>query len=141
VIFLDGTEEAERSVPYGFDLARWLGVPLHLVRVVGDGERWARSPRDGTAPSSAYIDEMADMAAEYLDHVRAWLVGRGVVATTEVRHGDTQRQILAVAGERDLLILAAHDGGAPAADLRAIVSEVLAQRVRCSIFVVPPGDR
>jgi nucleotide-binding universal stress UspA family protein len=139
VIPLDGSEAAERAVPYGVELARSLGIPLHLVRVVDEPESMWGVPGDGIVPPAGAA-ELAEMAVEYLDHVRAWLVERGLAVTTEVRRGDHRSEIVTATHAHDLLILASQ-GESASSDLPlAIAADAFDRSGSRPILLVPPGE-
>jgi nucleotide-binding universal stress UspA family protein len=129
VILLDGSEVAERAVPYGLELARRFGAPLHLVRVV-DGTQ-------STSTADALVTR--EMAAEYLERVRIWLVGRGIAATAEVREGESAYEILAATRVGDLLVMDSHGGVDSGTALLGIMTQVLARCASCPVLVIPPA--
>lgn len=138
VVALDGSELAERALGPAEELARRLDVPLHLVRVADT--TWLRFGANEAALEYAALGgELAEeeaQAQQYLDTVRTRLAGRGLTATAEVRRGFAGRELVAVAGPNDLLVMASHGRTGPARLLLGSVAEEVTRRAAAPVLLI-----
>ena len=110
VVGLDGSQVSESALKTGAELARRLGLPLHLVRVAD----LAVVPWGANQAASAYAELSEEMVREkneatrYLETVTQPLRDDGLSITTEVRTGSAARELAAAAGPGDLLVVASH---------------------------------
>ena len=89
VVPLDGSELAERALTHAENLARIIGCPLHLVRVI-DTTQSTSYGLDGMAvdaSSDQLIAEEESASRDYLARVERDLRSRGLELTTEIRRG------------------------------------------------------
>jgi nucleotide-binding universal stress UspA family protein len=109
---VDGSPTAEAALPVAEDLARHLGVPLVLLRVVEPIDlAFGADPYGGAYVDQARILEELRKAAEgYLATLAARLRGRGIVVETLAPVGAAVDTILGVAREdpASLLVLGTH---------------------------------
>ncbi|MGH2617122.1 MAG: universal stress protein [Thermomicrobiales bacterium] len=108
VVPLDGSLAAERALPVATNLARMLGAPVHLIAVHDELER--RDPDPGVEQPSAPLDDLASAAA-YLEREAETIREHEILASTEVRSGVPIRELLATAGQGDLLVITTHGRG------------------------------
>ncbi len=138
VVSLDGSERGERALEPAVDLAKRLGIPLHLLRVAD--VTWLRlGMNDAALAYSALGGELAEEqreAAGYLIGVAGRLGGDGLTVTTEVRPGFAGREILAALREGDLLAMASHGRSGPARWLLGSVAEEVTRHAACPVLLV-----
>lgn len=101
VVPLDGSPAAERALPLGVKLAAMLGAPVHLVSV------HETTPGEHADPAN-----QRDAVAAYLDREAAAIAREDVNASTEVRAGAPDTELLAAVGPGDLLVITTHGRGA-----------------------------
>jgi nucleotide-binding universal stress UspA family protein len=110
VVGLDGSDVSEIALRTGAELAKGLGVPLHLVRVAD----LAVVPWGATEAAAAYAelsDEMVQEkreAEQYLEAHAAPLRQAGQDVTVEVRSGPAASELVEAVRPSDLLIVASH---------------------------------
>ncbi len=110
VVGLDGSQVSENALETGANLARSLGVPLHLIRVAD----LSVVPWGANQAAAAYAELSEDMVREkdeatrYLEAIAQPLRGEGLSVTTEVRSGFSAQELTAAAGPSDLLIVGSH---------------------------------
>ena len=110
VVGLDGSRVSESALTTGAELARRLGLPLHLVRVAD----LAVVPWGANQAAAAYAELSEEMVREkgeatrYLETVAQPLQDEGLSITTEVSSGFAARELAAAAGPGDLLVVASH---------------------------------
>ncbi|MDF9745944.1 universal stress protein [Natrinema salsiterrestre] len=91
----DGSDAARRATEHGIELARGLEADLHVLSVSEDGpqaaekeDRLRSDPEDEAVAAAEHAKESADR--------------EGVDATTDVRHGVPQEQIVDYAETNDV---------------------------------------
>ncbi|MBW3632408.1 MAG: universal stress protein [Chloroflexi bacterium] len=108
VVGLDGSQVSETALKTGAELARRMGVPLHLVQVAD----LSVVPLGANQAAAAYAELSKEMvqekgkAARYLESVAQPLHDEGLAVTTEVRSGFAAQELAGAAGPGDLLIVA-----------------------------------
>ncbi|HUG15823.1 MAG TPA: universal stress protein [Thermomicrobiales bacterium] len=111
VVPLDGSLVAEEALPHAEELARALGVPIVLLRVI-DNTPVGLCDNYGVAVSYVPGTELADReeasAREYLTARQEQIVARGVETTTTLRRGPVVRELLGAARNGDLYVMASH---------------------------------
>ena len=143
VVPLDGSEFAERALPEAEGLARLTGAPVHLLRVTDLSQFiWlgefgiAMDVSDAEAETAR---ETTDAAA-YLLTIAERLAGSGLTAETEVRRGQTYRQVIAATRPGDIIVMASHGrGGVPRWFLGSVAEEVL-RHATVPILMVRSGE-
>ena len=144
VVPLDGSPVAEAALPLGEELARALGVPMVLVRVVEVvGLVFAGDPLSGAyADYQAVLEVLQAGAERYLEGVAADLRGKGLDVATEVPIGLPVDSITFHAREHpgSLIVLSTHGR----TGWRAMVLGSVARRVVLQasgpVVVVPPRE-
>ena len=110
VVGLDGSDVSEIALHTGAELAKGLGVPLHLVRVA-DLAVVPWGPAEAAAAYAELSDEMTEEkreAEEYLESLAAPLRQAGQNVTVEVRSGPAAAELCEAAKPSDLLVVASH---------------------------------
>lgn len=129
VVPLDGSEFAERALTEAERLARLTGAPVHLVRVTDVTQLiWYGEFGMAMDLSAAEAETARETAAAgaYLETVAERLVGSGLVADTEVRRGQTYREVIAATRPGDVVVMASHGrGGMTRWFLGSVAEEVL----------------
>jgi nucleotide-binding universal stress UspA family protein len=110
VVGLDGSELAEGALRSGAELAKALGIPLHLVRVADLATvHWgATEASDSYAALSQEMEREQSAAASYLEVMASPLRDEGLTVTTEVRAGTAARELLKLSTPNDLIVVASH---------------------------------
>jgi nucleotide-binding universal stress UspA family protein len=137
VVGLDGSQVSETALRMGAELARRLGLPLHLVRVADLAVvHWGAN--EAAAAYSELSGEMArekERAAQYLETVMQPLRDEGLNVTTEVRSGLAARELADAAGPGDLLVVASQGRHGLERLLLGSVAEEVAERSRASVLI------
>jgi nucleotide-binding universal stress UspA family protein len=137
VVGLDGSQVSETALRMGADLARRLGLPLHLVRVADLAVvHWGAN--QAAAAYSELSGEMVrekEKATRYLETVMQPLRDEGLQVTTEVRSGLAARELADAAGPGDLLVVASHGRHGLERLLLGSVAEEVAERSRASVLI------
>lgn len=137
VVGLDGSQVSETALRMGAELARRLGVPLHLVRVA-DISVVPWGANQAAAAYAELSEEMVrekDEASRYLETVAQPLNEQGLQVTTEVRSGFAARELADAAGPEDLLVVASHGRHGLQRLLLGSVAEEVAKRSRASVLI------
>ena len=105
---LDGSPMAERILPFIVQIAGPLDLEVVLVRVMAP-----IAPHAIEGSTYFTVDDVAARlieAREYLAPLAAELRGRGIRATTDGRHGEPVREIVAAAREHgaDMIAMTTH---------------------------------
>ena len=138
VVPLDGTELAERALPFAEEMAALTGTTIHLVRVVDpvpSGVALYGALVDGTA----YVEaERADQheAGQYLDAIADELIARGYQMSCEVRVGPPTEGVVSSLRSTDLLVIASHGrAGLPRLVLGSVAQRVV-QHTKLPVLLV-----
>lgn len=137
VVGLDGSEISERALRVGVDLARRLGVPLHLVRVA-DLAVMHWGPSEAAEAYAEITSEMQEEKAEarqYLDGLAQSLQGEELSVTTEVRSGAAARELIETVSPNDLLVVASHGRGGLERLLLGSVAEEVARKSPAPVLI------
>ena len=142
VVPLDGSDLAEQALPAAAQLAELARVPLHLVRVV-DVTRLEGLGPYGLALQYGDAGEVLAVAEEaartYLDEQRRRLEEREVGATAEARRGDAGRELVALVGEDDLIVMASHGRSGLNPWWLGSVADHVARHAAAPVLLVHPG--
>jgi nucleotide-binding universal stress UspA family protein len=139
VVPLDGSELAEWALPHGEELARIIGVPLHLIRVV-DVVSTAGFPMDDFAYSDNLLinarqsEEIA--AADYLAELQERYMEQPLLVTIERRIGRITQELLSAARDGDLYVMASHGRGGVSRLFLGSVAEELTRHSRVPVMVI-----
>jgi nucleotide-binding universal stress UspA family protein len=125
---LDGSELAERALPFARSLAHLVGGNLILARVA-DGRRPFGDPVEAQIEAEAYLERLAD--------------GRqaGCVAERSLPYGDPATEIARLAGERsvDLIVMSTHGRDGLGRALRGSVADTLVRTTQLPLLLVRAG--
>lgn len=138
VVPLDGSSLAEQVLPLAVLLARDMGIPVHLVRVV-DFDLMEATVFAGLAAAEACARQQAQLARE----ARAYLLlqshtyqSPNCVVTTEVRIGNPVGELLSTIQADDLTVLTTHARGGIERWLMGSVAEALVRRSAGPVLLV-----
>lgn len=135
---LDGTELADRAVPWAMAFARSLGAEVELVRVVADSD----APLDGDEDPdrAAPTATLAEDASQHLSRI-AERAPSAVRVAVHVAHGSVAETIVARAGERSasLIVMASHTRGELARALVGSISGAVIRQSGLPVLVIQPG--
>jgi nucleotide-binding universal stress UspA family protein len=119
VVGTDGSERAERAVDRAGELAKLLGVTIHVMSGHSD-ERGARSE-----------------AERYLNQAHERLVRTGVDSETHLWSGEPVEGLLAIAEEQDAqMIVVGNRGMTGARRVLGSVPNRVSHRARCDVLIV-----
>lgn len=137
VVPLDGSELAEKALPYAEELARLASIPLHLVRVVDVAriEQYTAIAVEYAALDLLLVEER-DGAAAYLADMKRRIEERGVAVTAEPREGSAAREIIAATRPGDVLAMATHGRGGLARWFLGSIAEDVARRSPVPVLLV-----
>jgi nucleotide-binding universal stress UspA family protein len=148
VMPLDGSERAEAALPVAADLARTLGIPIRLVRVVDPAMAVAQLGGIGFpgAPISAelcqqVLDDVREEARQSLAAAAARLVGRGVQTTWAVIDGSPYFAIADATEPGDLIVLTSHGRSGVLRWALGSVAEKLVREAPVPVILVPSASR
>lgn len=139
VVPLDGSDLAEQAVGTAEELARSLGTPMHLVRVVDYPSTGLTYVYGGMIESEALatqIEDEREMAETYLGDVARSLQQRGIEVTTEVRHGAPVQELCDAMDFGDLVVIASHGRSGVARWFLGSVAEEVVRRSSVPVLLV-----
>ena len=148
VVPLDGSEIAERALPVASELARQLGVPVHVVRAVDAATALPLAP--GVFGAAPAVDaEVADQiwqeaeveARSTVTAAVSRLKAEGVDASGAIVNGSPFFAISEVTRPGDLLILTSHGRGGVQRWLLGSVAEKLVREADAPVMLVPAVER
>lgn len=137
VVGLDGSQISETALSTGAELARRLGVPLHLVRVAD----LAVVPWGASEAAEAYAELSSEMTREkeeagaYLEAAARPLRDQGLAVTTEVRSGFAARELVKAVTPADLLVVASRGRHGLERLLLGSVAEEVTKRAPASVLI------
>lgn len=138
IVSLDGSDTAEQALPAATELARRLGVPLHLLRVA-DLAWLSLGATDAALEYAALGDTVGEeeqAARAYLAALEKRLASDGLTITTEARTGFAAREIIAAGQADDILVMATHGRTGPARWLLGSVAEEVTRRSVCPVVLI-----
>lgn len=143
VVPLDGSEFAERALPEAEGLAQLTGAPVHLLRVT-DLRQFVWYGELGLAmdvsAAEAETARETTAAGSYLTTIAERLTGSGLTADTEVRRGQTSREVIAATRPGDVIVMASHGrGGVPRWFLGSVAEEVV-RHATVPVLMVRSGE-
>jgi nucleotide-binding universal stress UspA family protein len=127
---LDGSELAERAVPFATTIATMPGWSLLLLRAVNTL----------SAPTDAAGLALKQSAQEALDAVAASLAAAGVGAVTRVVDGQAETAILEAAADEDvgLVVMSTHGRGGLGRFIYGSVADTVLRHTPVPVLTVPP---
>jgi nucleotide-binding universal stress UspA family protein len=139
VVPLDGSDLSERALVDAKKLSRFIGAPIHLVRIV-DFTQIERYGRYAWALEAAMIEpvvsEEEDEAQRYLAAQAALLRGEGVDVSYSVTRGRAARAIGAELAQGDVVVMASHGRGNISRWLLGSVTEELLRHSPVPVLLV-----
>ncbi len=138
VVPLDGSELAQRALPYVERLARILSMEVLLARVVRtenptDADLGFRVP--------AFREEVNWEATEYLEQVAQHLRDKGLTVRSQVLAGPAARALLSLAHEtpQNLIAMTTHGRTGLSRWMMGSVASTLVRRSGVPVLVLPAG--
>ncbi len=134
---LDGSELAQRALPYVERLARVLSMEILLARVVGT-EHPTYTDLGFRVP--AFREEMNWEATEYLEQVAQHLRDKGLTVRSQVLAGPTARALLNLAHEtpHNLIAMTTHGRTGLSRWMMGSVASTLVRRSGDPVLVIRP---
>jgi nucleotide-binding universal stress UspA family protein len=120
VVPLDGSENAQRALPFAATLATVLSCDAHLVRVVDPG---------ADAPGIVAAERDLERCAEMLRQ-------EGLTTSIELRSGAAAPELLALVTPGDLLVMSTHGQGAAKRWQISRVAEKLLRQAAAPVVLV-----
>lgn len=138
VVPLDGSELAEGVLPYARSLARKLGVPLALLRVVDPVRVVDWADPGSSLFSDEVLAEMDTKASTYLERVAERLRADGLTVSCQVREGEPAPAIVEEVEEepRSLLAMSTHGRSGITRWVLGSVTDKVLRAVHAPILVV-----
>jgi nucleotide-binding universal stress UspA family protein len=138
IVPLDGSDLAQRALPYAAAVARRTGASLRLVRA-----SFASAPLGDESVAAARLVESGERAARReaeadLQATAAELRGRGLDVDTVTEPGVAADLILREAEAADLVVMSTHGRGGLARLLYGSVADAVVRRCTAPILLVPP---
>ncbi|MCS7484744.1 universal stress protein [Umezawaea endophytica] len=133
VVGLDGSEAAQHALDWALDEALIRGCPVKAVRV------WNFEPMSDWVPTS--LQEVRTRAVEALaESVRTAVAGRSTVPPVEqvTTEGDPADELVRVASDAALLVVAGHRGEHLRKIVLGSVSSACVRRSHVPVVVLPP---
>ena len=141
VVPLDGSELAETALDFAVNIARAMGLTVHLVRVATAGGYYGLSSYSFPAAAGmAEIDiQLENEAIDYLSNIAANLAQQGVEVEWKLLRGAPAKAIVEDAQEspRDLIVLSTHGRSGISRWLLGSVSEALVRASGDPVLVIP----
>lgn len=139
VVPLDGSDVAEQALAPGVELARRMGIPLHLIRITDLAHADASSVfgyiGDGQLMAEQVKTEVT-LAREYLaENVRS-LTEQGLTVTSEVEIGLAASAIVAANKPGDCIVMASHGRSGLARWYIGSVAEQVMRQATVPVMVV-----
>ena len=139
VVPVDGSELSEWALPHGEALARAIGLPLHLIRIVdvvsGAGFAMADYPYSDNLIVGARQSEES-IADDYLVRLADYYTDRNLDVTTERRTGRVTQELLAAARDGDLYVMASHGRGGVSRWFLGSVAEEITRHSTVPVMVI-----
>lgn len=148
LVALDGSELAERVLPYVESLAERYGSDVTLIRVLSNTGpllppgAGAQPIPGAVIPPSQTLAAESDEAREYLRSVEARLAGRGITVDQIVREGTAAQTIVAYAldCESDLIAMTTHGRSGLGRVLLGSVAEEVVRQAPCPVLLVRAAE-
>lgn len=140
VVGTDGSERAERAVDRAGELARALGVGVHVVTAYGgDSDRPSIAAAAGLPGSQVPREpEQRTRAQHSADRARRRLERLGVASEVHVWPGEPADALVAVAEERDAqMIVVGNRGMTGARRMLGSVPNSVSHHAHCGVLIVP----
>jgi len=129
---LDGSDNAERALPYARALARTLEIPVILITVVETAAGFPKKVRD----LDTRIQESMKSSEEYLEKISRTFAGASVQYTVEKGKAEDAIITNAAADNRTLITMASHGGSGVGRWLLGSVAEKVVHGANNAVLVV-----
>jgi len=138
VVGTDGSDRAERAVDRAGELAKWLGVKVHIVSGYGeDGPLIAPAGRGVPGPQVREQGNQRTRAQHYVDRAQQRLAQVGVESETHVWPGDPAEALLQLADEHDAqMIIVGNRGMTGARRVLGSVPNHVSHHAHCDVVIV-----
>jgi nucleotide-binding universal stress UspA family protein len=136
VVPLDGSDLAAQALPVAERLARWLALPILLVRAVDVAEILGPFA-NGVAFPATIIEDVESEARQALETTATALRADGCNVKTEVRTGPAFYAIAEVCRQGDIIVLCRHGRSGVRRWLLGSVAEKLVRDGTVPVVVVP----
>jgi nucleotide-binding universal stress UspA family protein len=139
IVPLDGSALAARALPVAASVARDLGVPIHLVRVLDDDVVRA-SVAAGPAAAGAYAraqEETRRRAEEDLARQAQALRGQDLTASVAILTGRPGEALIDAIAPTDLVVMTTHGRGGVRRWLLGSVADKLVREAAAPVLLVP----
>ena len=141
IVPLDGSSLADHALPIAVTVARDLGVPIHLLRVLDDDVVRA-NVQAGITAATAYAkaqEEVRSRASEELEtHVQA-LRNQDITASAEILTGSPAVALLDAITPTDLVVMSTNGCGGVRRWLLGSVADKLIREASAPVLLVRPG--
>jgi nucleotide-binding universal stress UspA family protein len=141
VVPLDGSSRAEAALPVATTIARRLGTPISLVRVVDPADLMPPAVGvDEAIPFEIYDEaekELEEQARHYLDTMAQTLREQGLPVATNVLMGPPASTIEDATHLGDVLVLSSHERTGVMRWLLGSVAEKLTREDESPVILVP----
>ena len=123
LVTLDGSEYAERVLPYMIPIAQKFGSELLLL----------------TVPQAATVETLGLKMQQYLDSIANFCKNQGILAKVHLTGHDPVSTIIQLSQQQgaDLIMLATHGRGGWQRLLLGSVADDVVQQANCPVFLVP----
>ena len=137
---LDGSMLSERSMSTAADVARALGVPVTVVRVVAPLESIYLADGDHAAGLDRVIGEMEEEAQGYVEAKARQMEALGVAAEGRVLHGYPSTQLLDLAQRHPhgLFVMTTHGRSGIGRVLLGSVTDRVARASGAPVLILRP---
>ena len=138
VVPLDGSALSEAAIPVAAELARQIGVGLHLVRVAEPPVIW-ESVAGGSLPGGTYEGTFAgelERAGTYLTGQERHITGGDLAVSSESRYGSPADEILLGLVPGDMVVMSTHGRGGLRRWVLGSVTERLVREAPVPVMIV-----
>ena len=143
LIPLDGSEKSEVILPYVAELTKKLGSEVTLLQVIETGRHVHTIGGLGYIPyKDRDVNLVKTNVQKYLDGVSAKFAGTKATVTSEIRVGDSAREIIKLAAAKDCSLIAMSSHGRAGIEAWAHESttgKILQASKQSFMFVPAPG--
>jgi nucleotide-binding universal stress UspA family protein len=140
LVATDGSDQAKDAISLAIQLAEKQGLGLVALRVV-DVDRYAS---EFEAVRDVVMRELAEQAQRILDDAKAQAEAAGLSLDSQVRHGDSSREIIRFAQENDDVVMIVMGASGRRQLGRQLIGSTAERVVRqvgrdlpCAVVVVP----
>jgi nucleotide-binding universal stress UspA family protein len=147
VVGTDGSERAERVVDRAGELAKALGVTVHVVSGYSTGSTgmWMAAAGGVGAAEIWDEDEKRTLAQSYVDRARERLTDLGVASEPHVHPGEPAEMLCRTAvAEQAQMIMVGNKGMTGARRMLGSVPNRVSHQARCDVLIVAtdtaPGE-